>query len=421
MGTGNWDRRRTSRFGLSCRTGFSLFSWKISLQRATAGWQPAVHLCSLLYLYKVTKHKPENIKRVVVRGTNWVGDAVMTVPALRALRRLLPDAHITLATRSFAKGIFADADFIDDLLVYDPASGTLRNLLAQAREWRNRGFDLAILFPNSFQAAVVALLGRVRYRIGYATEGRSLLLSHPLTLPAWRDARHESFYYLNIIAEVEKLLCGQSKILEDQPSSHLSISGNRQSEAVDFLRAQGVRSGHPLIALCPGSINSRAKRWPTERYAELADRLIAELGAEVILIGSAEELAVSLDVSRQMKQQPIVLTGKTDLACAVAVLSEVDLLVTNDTGPAHIAAALVRPTLVIFGPTNPLTTRPLSSVAEIVRYPPDCAPCMLRDCPIDHRCMTAITPDDIFNRAAVMLGSSGCQLVPVAQMQAGIL
>jgi heptosyltransferase-2 len=122
-----------------------------------------------------------------------------------------------------------------------------------------------------------------------------------------------------------------------------------------------------------------------------------------------------------MKQQAIVLTGKTDLARAVAVLSEVDLLVTNDTGPAHIAAALGRPTLVIFGPTNPLTTRPLSAVAEIVRYPPDCAPCMLRDCPIDHRCMTAITPDDIFDRAAAMLGSTGCQPVPAVQLQTGSL
>jgi heptosyltransferase-2 len=369
----------------------------------------------------VTKRKPENIKRVVVRGTNWVGDAVMTVPALRALRRLLPDAHITLATRSFAEGIFEGADFIDDLLVYDSASGGLRDLLVQAREWRNRGFDLAILFPNSFQAALVAMLGRVRCRIGYATEGRSLLLSHPLALPVWRDASHESFYYLNIIAELEQSLSGESKILEAQPSSQLSVSGSRQSAAVDFLRAHGVRGGHPLVALCPGSINSRAKRWPAERYAELADRLIAELDTEIILIGSADELAVSIDVSRQMKQQPIVLTGKTDLARAVAVLSKVDLLVTNDTGPAHIAAALGRPTLVIFGPTNPLTTRPLSSVAEIVRYPPDCAPCMLRDCPIDHRCMTAITPDDIFDRAAVMLGSTGCQPLPVAQLPAGSL
>jgi heptosyltransferase-2 len=130
------------------------------------------------------------------------------------------------------------------------------------------------------------------------------------------------------------------------------------------------------------------------------------MDTEVLLIGSKDELEVSLEVSRLMRNEPVMLTAKTDLAQAVSVLSLVDLLVTNDTGPAHIASALGRPTLVIFGPTNPLTTRPFSSMAEIVRRPPVCAPCMLRDCPIDHRCMTAISPDDVFERARVLLRSS---------------
>jgi heptosyltransferase-2 len=155
--------------------------------------------------------------------------------------------------------------------------------------------------------------------------------------------------------------------------------------------------------LCPGSINSRAKRWPAERFAALADRFAGELGAEVLLIGSNDELEVSNEVAGQMKEKAVMLTGKTDLAEAVAVLSVVDLLVTNDTGPAHIASALGRPTLVIFGPTNPLTTAPFGAAGEIVRNPPDCAPCMLRDCPIDHRCMTAITPEEVFERGRVML------------------
>ncbi|MDQ2855129.1 MAG: lipopolysaccharide heptosyltransferase II [Acidobacteriota bacterium] len=348
--------------------------------------------------------KAENLKRVVVRGTNWVGDTVMTVPALRALRRLLPEAHITLATRPFAKGLFTGAQFIDDLLVCDHGSSLFAKILGQAREWRSRHFDLAILFPNSFEAAAVAWLGGAHVRMGYATERRGFLLSHHLEVPAWRATRHETFYYLNIIAELEQLLAGRTTILEQEPAIGLDVTDSRQAEAVAFLRQQGVHEGRPLIALCPGSINSRAKRWPAERFASLADRFIEELGADVVLIGSAEELDVSLDVSQRMRRKSIMLTGKTELDLAVAVLNEVDLLVTNDTGPAHIAAALDRPTLVIFGPTNPLTTRPLSSLAEIVRYPPDCAPCMLRDCPIDHRCMTAITPEDIFDRAVKMLG-----------------
>jgi heptosyltransferase-2 len=352
----------------------------------------------------VRELKAENLKRVVVRGTNWVGDTIMTVPALRALRRLLPEAHLTLATRPFAKGLFAGAEFIDDFLVFDHGSNLFAKVLGQAHEWRTRHFDLAILFPNSFEAAVVAWLGGAHVRMGYATERRGFLLSHPLEVPAWRATRHEAFYYLNIIAELEQLLEGRSRILEQEPAIGLDVSRSRQAEAVAFLREQGVHEDRPLIAICPGSINSRAKRWPAERFALLADRFIEELGADVLLVGSAEELDVSLDVSQRMRRKPIMLTGKTDLGRAVTVLNEVDLLVTNDTGPAHMAAALGRPTLVIFGPTNPLTTRPFSPVAEVVRYPPDCAPCMLRDCPIDHRCMTAITPEDIFDRAMKMLG-----------------
>jgi heptosyltransferase-2 len=347
--------------------------------------------------------KAENLKRVVVRGTNWVGDAVMTVPALRALRHLLPEAHLTLVTRASAKGVFEGADFLDDLLLDDSGPGSLRHGLVQAREWRKQDFDLAILLPNSFEAALIAMLGRVRYRLGYATQGRSLLLTHPVALPEWRDARHESFYYLNLIAALDEQLNGQSTILDELPDFGLKVSPKREADALELLRLHGVRSGHRLVALCPGSINSRAKRWPADRYAQLADRIMEELDADVILIGSGDELDVSREVSHRMKRQPIVLTGETDMAQAIAVLGAVDLLVTNDTGPAHIAAALGRLTLVIFGPTNPLTTRPLSTTAEIVRSPPDCAPCMLRDCPIDHRCMTAITPDAVFERVTAIL------------------
>jgi heptosyltransferase-2 len=341
------------------------------------------------------------INRIVVRGTNWVGDAVMTVPALRQLRRLFPEAEITLATRSWAEGIFADADFLDRLMVHE-GSG-LRSVIHQVREWRRRRFDLAVLFPNSLETALVASLAGVSTRVGYATDGRQRLLTHPLQLPESRSTEHEVFYYLNIIARLEWLINGKQSFLDTQPDASIEVSEPRKNAARDLLRRYGLKEGARLIALCPGSINSRAKRWPAQRYAVLADRFIDECGANVLLIGSSGEKEVSLEVSGRMRNQPVMLTGETDLKELVAVLSLVDLLVTNDTGPAHIAAALGRPTLVIFGPTNFLTTRPFSPFAEIVRQPPDCAPCMLRDCPIDHRCMTAIDPDEVFNRASVMM------------------
>jgi heptosyltransferase-2 len=356
------------------------------------------------------------IERIVVRGTNWVGDAVMTIPALRQLRRLFPEAHITLATRAWAEGLFADSDFLDDLQVHE-GSG-LRSVVHQVRQWRKRNFDLAIILPNSLETALVASLARVPLRIGYATDGRQALLTHPLALPDWRESKHEVFYYLKIVAELEWLVKQEQSFLATQPDGSLEVSEARKSTARDFLRARGVGEGNLLVALCPGSINSRAKRWPAERYAALADKFIDELGAQVLLVGSNAEAAVSLEVSKQMRNQPLTLTGQTDLAELVATLSLVDLLVTNDTGPAHIASALGRPTLVIFGPTNPLTTRPFSPLGEIVRKPPDCAPCMLRDCPIDHRCMTAITPADVFERARKLLTEKpelSCQSTPLAE------
>jgi lipopolysaccharide heptosyltransferase II len=348
----------------------------------------------------MTQVDVSEIKRVVVRGTNWVGDSVMTLPALRALRRVLPRAEITLVVRPSARGIFADSDFIDHLLIYDRRNAF--SIIPQVREWRRRQFDLAVLFQNAFEAALIPFLAGVPLRFGYATESRQSLLTHPLPLPDWRSSRHEVFYYLYLITALEQLLFGTSEICEAEPDASLQISETRKAEAEDLLRAYGVREGQPLVALCPGSINSRAKRWPAEAYASLADRFI-ESQKQVLVIGSADEMDVTREVTKRMQQQPIVLTGKTSLDQITAVLASVDLVVTNDTGPAHIAAALGRPTLVIFGPTNPLTTRPFAPEAEILRHPPECAPCMLRDCPIDHRCMTAITVDEVFEHSGALL------------------
>jgi heptosyltransferase-2 len=325
----------------------------------------------------------------------------MTIPALRQLRQLFPHAHITLATRAWAQGLLADVEFIDKIMVHEGTG--LRSVVKQVKQWRQGNFDHAVLLPNSLETALVASLARVPIRVGYAKDGRQSLLTHPLELPEWRSSKHEVFYYLKIVAELEWLVKGEQSFLNTEPNTALQLNESRKAAAADFLAARGVRRGSKLVALCPGSINSRAKRWPVERYAVLADRLMDELGAEVLLIGSAAEAEVSAAVRSRMMNQPVMLAGETKLDELVAILSLVDLLITNDTGPAHIAAALGRPTLVVFGPTNPLTTRPFSPFAEIVRNPPDCAPCMLRDCPIDHRCMTAITADEVFDRARHLL------------------
>jgi lipopolysaccharide heptosyltransferase II len=323
------------------------------------------------------------------------------IPALRELRRVLPNAHITLATSGWAQGLFSEAEYLDDLLIQDNRG--FWSTVQQSRQWHRRNFDLAVILPNSFASAMVAALARVPLRVGYATDGRKVLLTHPLRLPEWRSSKHEVFYYLNIVSELTRLFVGDEKVAGGEPDISLQISQTLRIEGGVLLHTEGCTDTTPMIALCPGSINSRAKRWPAERYAAVGDRLIEDLDAQVLLIGSPEELDVSLQISRNMRNKPVMLTGKTSLAQLVSVLSNVDLLITNDTGPAHIASSLGRPTLVIFGPTNPLTTRPFSPVGEILRHPPDCAPCMLRDCPIDHRCMTAISPEEVFERARLMM------------------
>jgi len=214
---------------------------------------------------------------------------------------------------------------------------------------------------------------------------------------------------LHIDAELERILFGSAASMKTEPVFDLPVSEERKDSARRLLNDQSASPVKPVAILCPGSVNSRAKRWPAESYAELSDRLI-DAGIDVALIGSPAEMAVSLDVCAHTKRQPIVLTGKTSVAEVVAFISIADVLVTNDTGPSHIGAALRTTTLVIFGPTNPLTTYPLSARAEIIRHPPDCAPCMLRDCPIDHRCMTAISAAEVFQRTIAMMEKTSAQV-----------
>lgn len=343
------------------------------------------------------------IGRVVIRSPSWVGDAVMCVPALRELQRLLPAAHLTVVAPPGTADIFADADFVDDVIV------SPRNFLPSVRRLRAGKFDLALLFQNSFASALTSFAARIHFRIGYDTDRRGILLTTAISVPSWKNERHESFYYLHLIAELERMVFGSHKIAKAEPCFALSVSESRRDAARQFLRDNGLPVEKPLALLCPGSVNSRAKRWTTERYAELADRLI-EAGLSVALIGAPAELEVSRQVIAQARHAPVLLTGKTSLAEVVALISIANVLVTNDTGPAHVGAALGTPTLVIFGPTNPLTTYPFSLKAQMIREPPDCAPCMLRDCPIDHRCMTAIGPAEVFERAMSMIASPSIQV-----------
>ena len=337
------------------------------------------------------------IRSIVVRGANWVGDSIMTIPALRELSRIFPDAEIVLHTRKWAEGIFRDADFLDRIITFDKSKSKIKDTIWQSELLREQHFDLAILFPNSFESAVTAKLAGVPKRIGYNKDLRGLLLTDPIAVPEWKNKRHEVFYFMNLIAEVERRFVGTETVLQTEPDSTLQISDERKAAAQQILQAAGVDLSKKVVALGTGSTNSRAKRWGAGSYATLNDVLQNELNANVILVGSADESGIAAEVQMLSQTPPIEMTGKTDLADAAAILSVVDLLVSNDMGLAHIAPAVGTKTAVIFGPTNPVTTRPFSGNAVVVRHDVECSPCMLRDCPIDHRCMTRISVDEVFN------------------------
>lgn len=341
--------------------------------------------------------------KIVIRGTNWIGDAVMSIPALRELRRIFPDAHISLHTRSWARGIFQDAEFIDEILTFEPEESKIKTLIEQSKILKEKEFDLAVLFPNSFESALTAKMARIPKRFGYAKDGRRFLLTNAVEIPAWKDERHEAFYYLNLVAEIEKEFFGTQSVLENEPRARLKISDERKIEARKILEENGVDRVKKTVALGVGSTNSRAKRWLAGSYAELNDRLQTELNANVILVGAKNEMDVSLEVFEKSEVKPLILTGQTNLSEAVALLAEIDLLVSNDTGLAHVAPAVGTKTLVIFGPTNEKTTQPIGS--EIIRKHVECSPCMLRTCPIDHRCMTRISSEEVFERAKELLNA----------------
>ena len=350
-----------------------------------------------------------NLNKIVVRSPNWIGDAAMAVPALRELSRLFPDAEIVLHTRPGVEGLFEDADFIDRTLTIERHKSKFRETMAQADSLGFEDFDLAVLMPNSFESALTAKLAKIPRRIGYNKDLRGLLLTDPLPVPEWKDQRHEVFYYVNLVAEAERRDLGSGTVGLSEPDTSLCVSEIRQTAARRILADAGADLSRPLVAFGPGSTNSLAKRWETEKFAQLGDLLRAEIGAEIVLMGAPSEADVSREVAALSKTKCVDVTGKTTISEAAAILSVVNMLVSNDMGLAHVAPAVGTRTVVVFGPTNPVTTRPFSENAVIVRNDVECSPCMLRECPIDHRCMTGVSVEQVMQVCARVLAPETVQ------------
>jgi len=341
--------------------------------------------------------------KILIRATNWIGDAIMALPALRAVRKRFPEAEIAIVGRPYVADIYRDQEICDQLIPYDPRGlhAGLSGRERLAAELRAQKFDMALLLQNAFDAAWLAWRARIPERIGYARDARSFLLTKAVPLPRHGEIpAHEKFYYLELLRRA-----GWLDSVQDETFISLRVSEEKRRSADEFLCESGVRQGALRIAIGAGASYGSAKCWPPPRFAEVANQLQSEADADVILFGTAAEASVSTAISAEMRRPPIDLTGKTAIADLPALLSQCHLFIGNDSGAMHVAAAVGLPVIAVFGPTDPEGTAPVTPRCSIVQQKPYCSPCFLRSCPTDHRCMTAITANMVEAAARPWLSS----------------
>ena len=327
------------------------------------------------------------VERLFIRAVNWLGDAGLTTPALGAEREAVPSATITIAAKPLVAELFRHHPDVDEIVVYDKDgihAGVL-GMVRMAAAVRRGRFDAAILFQNAFDAALLAFLAGIGERMGYATDGRRLLLSRAVPVTPEVLALHHAEYYLRLVAEL-----GISR--PAAPGLKIHVTHEEREAIRASLRAQGVPEGKRILGINPGATYGSAKRGFPARFAEVADALSEEWNAAVVLMGSPPETPLAVEIETAMRGKPVNLAGRTTVRELMALLSLCSFLVTNDSGPMHIGAAFGVPMVAVFGPTDWRKTSPWTRRARIVRVDIDCSPCMLRVCNREHECMVGVTP-----------------------------
>jgi heptosyltransferase-2 len=336
----------------------------------------------------------QNIKRILVRAVNWLGDAVLTTPAIDAIRASFPSARITLLATPLVAELFSPHDSVDEVMIYEK-NGRHAGLMGRLRlagELRARGFDLAILLQNALDAAVIARMAGIPLRIGYRTDGRGLLLSRGSPLTGESKRLHHVEYYLKMLSHFG--IPSASKALS------LTVTEEEEREAADILHRAGIEADDFLLGINPGATYGSAKRWYPERFAAVADELCNRWGGKAIITGGRGERDIAGEIAATAKSKCLDLAGGTSVRQLMALIKRCDFFITNDSGPMHIAAALNVPLVAVFGPTDHTTTSPYSDRAVVVRRDVECAPCLLRECPTDHRCMKGVTVEDVVAAAS---------------------
>jgi heptosyltransferase-2 len=340
-------------------------------------------------------------QRVLVKEVNWLGDLVMSLPALKAVRRAFPTARLSVLIKAELASFFDGAGWIDEVIPYrvGRSLGGLADRRHVVAEIRSRRFDLAIVFPRSFESAFWTALARVPSRVGFAADGRGLMLTHKTTRPAALSRSHQVFDYLYLLRTTLGIEGDRTDIAPDVLAAH-------RATMRDWLRAERRGNGR-LIALAVAAAYGPAKEWPVARYAALVDRLAEHHGAECVLIGAPSERPRCAMVASASTAGAAIAAGQTTIGQALALLSLCDGFAGNDSGSMHVAAALGIPTVGIFTSTNPQRTGPLGPRAQALYHRIECSPCLDRTCRFGHyQCLQQVTPAEV-EATLIGLGALG--------------
>jgi len=330
---------------------------------------------------------------ILIRATNWIGDAIMTLPALKTIRANFPLARLTVLAQPWVADIFTSNPMVDQVLLYHKKTkhAGLLGMWRLSRELAAHRFDLAILLQNAFEAALLARLAGIPQVAGFSRDARRLLLSHPVRISPEIRKRHQVFYYQHLLSELG--------LTPSENRLELTLSPEDNNWARDFLHTLP----RPIIGLNPGAAYGPAKCWPAERYGEVARRLKGQCGGSVLVFGTkADQQAAA--IIRQRAGDIIDLTGQTTLAQAMALIDLCQVFITNDSGLMHVAAAQATPLIAIFGSTDAVATGPFAERVVIVEKELPCRPCLKTHCPNQlFTCMNGISTDEVAEAALGLL------------------
>lgn len=340
---------------------------------------------------------------ILVRMPNWIGDMVMATPVLTALRAKYPNARITAMSRFPGCDLLEEDKDIDELFCFRKAGVFVRRSERRDIIGKIGGgkYDLGILLTHSFSSAWWFWQGKVKYRIGYDTKGRGLLLSHRIPFPKDVETKHLVYTYQNLLAPLG--------ITDHSHTPRIYLQKHEIEQAKALLKTFGIEENHRVIGINPGATYGSAKCWLPERFREVTQKLLEEKNLSVVYFGDQSSLGLVKEICRGLDSRVVNLAGVTTLRELACLISLCDVLLTNDSGPMHIAAALNTPLVALFGSTNEIVTGPFNSGIVIHKHV-ECSPCYQRTCPIDFRCMKGISSEEVYHQIMKLLHPTSMKL-----------